>query len=474
MPRSLFRWLYRSRFAPFANLPGPEPSWPLGNAAAFARGWPWERCAEWTRDHGGLYRIFLGSTPALVVSDPDLIGEILVDRWAEFHKESPVAALAPVITRDSLFISNLPAWRAAREQNPLRQVSTGPWLARLVPTLQPVLRNLVQAWGESGPGTPLALYDQTQRLSFTTFSHAFWGRAMPAEHYDWFQTLASTGSRRMALPDAINRLNWFGPAFRLARARWYDTYEGVVREARRKLGRQASPASDSDASDSPTDLLQVSLRQGTPLNDAQLAEALATNYFGGVFSCSSALNTALWQLHQSPQELVRLRQTLGRDLPPDQPWTIGALQGCEPLEHVLREALRLQPPVPMYFRSSPSDRETTLGGIRLPPGTNLFIMQWHAHCESNFWGDPHRFRPNRWEQGFAEQHPFGSPRFFPFGRGSRACIGGDFALFYLRLALATLLSELEFEFTPGSRPKPGFFFGVMMPRGLHVRCRRRR
>lgn len=487
MPRTLFRWLNRAKFAPFADLPGPEPTWPLGNAAAFGRGWPWERCADWARDHGGLVRIFLGSSPALVVSDPALIGEILVERWTEFHKDAPCAALVPVITRESLFISNLPAWKAARENHPLRQIPAEPWHAALLEPLRATLGELGRGWVERSAAGPLELFDQTQRMTFAAFARAFWGRAVPDTHYDWFQTLARTGSWRMELPDWWNRLNWFSPRFRRARTAWYDTYQQYVREARARTGPadsvtqadstavtptgpgRGTQAIDPRVGETPCDLLHVTLAHGSPLADAQLAEALATNYFGGVFSCSSALNTALWQLANAPGELARLRAALDRDLPRDQPWTLAALTRCEPLDHVIREALRIAPPVPMYFRSSPPDRETTLGGHRLPPGTNLFVMQWYAHREDRFWEDPHVFRPSRWENGFATQHPYGSPHFFPFGRGPRACVGGDFALFHLRLALAVLVSAFDCAFTPDSRPVTEFFFGVMMPRGLRAR-----
>lgn len=471
MPRTLFRWLNRARFAPFADLPGPEPTWPLGNAAAFGRGWPWERCADWARDYGGLVRIFLGGSPALVVSDPALIGEILVDRWTEFHKDAPCAALVPVITRESLFISNLPAWKAAREQHPLRQVPPEPWHAALLEPLRATLGELGRGWVERSAARPLELFDQTQRLTFAAFARAFWGRSVPDTHYDWFQALARTGSFRMELPDWWNRLNWCSPGFHRARTAWYDTYQEFVREARAGKAGAALPNASAGAAwatDPPCDLLSVTLAHGSPLSDAQLAEALATNDFGGVFSCSSALNTALWHLTQAPEELARLREALDHELPRAQAWTLPALTACRPLDHVIREALRIAPPVPMYFRSSPLDRETTLGGHRLPPATNLFVMQWYAHREDPFWHDPHRFRPGRWEHGFAEQHPYGSPHFFPFGRGPRACVGADFALFYLRLALAVLVSECDWRFTPDSHPVTEFFFGVMMPRGLRA------
>jgi cytochrome P450 len=59
--------------------------------------------------------------------------------------------------------------------------------------------------------------------------------------------------------------------------------------------------------------------------------------------------------------------------------------------------------------------------------------------------------------------------FFSVGRGRRACVGGEFAQFSLRLTLAVFVTEFDCRFTPDSDPTTDFFFGVMMPRGLTAR-----
>ena len=444
----------------FREIPGPKPSWLVGNLPALSVDWPWLTCAKWARTYGGLFKIQLGSTPALVVSDPRLIREILCDRWQDFHKAAPHDALAPVITRESLFISNLPHWTTLRQHHPLHQVDSRLWYPRLVEPLRQTVRRQLQAWIRLSRSSRIDLHDQMQFLTFQAFGQANWGGNVPTTHYRWFQTLARTGSWRMMLPDRL--LPWMplGPFFRAARRWWYSEYDARVRAARQEAPTPAT---------APHDLLRLTLQQGTILTDPQLTEALATNYFGGVFSCSSALNTALYYLSRQPDELRRVRAAVQELLPADHNWTLEQLQACEPLEQVIREALRLRPPVPLYFRSSPVDRETTLGPYRLPPNTTLFVMQWFAHCESDYWGDPERFRPPRWDAACREQNPYGSDYFFPFGRGPRHCIGADFACFYLRLALATFLSECELQFPADSVYRQAFFFGVMMPRGLSVK-----
>jgi cytochrome P450 len=440
-----------------ADIPGPPPRFPFGTAEAFAgRRWPWEVCSDYAKEYGGVALAWLLGRPVLVVNDPDLIGEVLDTRWTDFYKDVPVAALKPVITRDSLFISNAGrGWDEARRDNPLSTVPLDEWLNRQVAPMRRVVSGAARAWVEESERGPIDLYWDTQRLIFDAFSQAFWGRTFPADRFDWFQALARTGTRRMALPRQI--LPPINPEFYADRRRWYESLQTIVREARSK----PDPAAP--------DLLNVTLTTGTRLNDFQLAEALATNFFGGVFSCSSTVNTAFYLLAKHPAEREKVARAARDELPAE--YDRAALDGCRTLEFAIRETMRFFPAVSLYFRNSAKDREVKLGGHTLPPDTPLFISNWYLHKFSPYWQEPETFAPSRWDNGVAEMNPYGSGYFFPFGRGPRTCIGSQFALLAIRLVLATLYRETELSVEGEYRQS--FFFGVMMPEGLSARFRAR-
>jgi len=316
-----------------------------------------------------------------------------------------------------------------------------------------VVAGVVRGWIGRSAGGPIDVYRETQRLMFDAFSRAFWGRTFPPDRFDWFQALARTGSRRINTPLPVLPPP-LSPEFYADRREWYATFESLVRDAR----KNPDPAA--------TDLLNVSLTLGTALSDAALAEALATNFFGGVFSCSSTVNTLLYLLARHPAERASVA-TAVRGLPAD--YGRAALDDCRPLEFALREAMRYYPAVPLYFRNSAKDRAVKLGQHLLPPDTLLFISNWYLHKYSPHWRDSDAFAPARWADGVAEANPYGSGYFFPFGRGPRACVGSAFALFVMRLVVATLFRESEPDMDPEQAYQQSFFFGVMMPKGLTAR-----
>ena len=107
---------------------------------------------------------------------------------------------------------------------------------------------------------------------------------------------------------------------------------------------------------------------------------------------------------------------------------------------VLAESMRVYPPAWASGRRVLAD--VTLGDWTLPAGSLASAVQWLTHRDPRWWPEPERFRPERWldaEGAYDESAP-GQPRgaYFPFGMGTRVCIGGAFARTEAALVLATL------------------------------------
>ncbi|MGV0102984.1 cytochrome P450 [Nostoc sp. DSM 114160] len=91
-------------------------------------------------------------------------------------------------------------------------------------------------------------------------------------------------------------------------------------------------------------------------------------------------------------------------------------------------------------------------GYELNPGTILIANIYSTHQREDLYPNPKEFQPER----FLEKQ-FSPYEFLPFGGGSRICIGGTFALFEMKLILATILANYELELVSQrpERPKYG-------------------
>src|SRR5580692_10761440 len=103
----LFRRLHGRKMAAYAGIPGPIPTFPFGNALDFLKrkGRPWEVVAGYGETFGGMALFWIGGTPVVALSDPDLIASVLGEGSAGYYKDAPKKALEPVITPRCLFIA---------------------------------------------------------------------------------------------------------------------------------------------------------------------------------------------------------------------------------------------------------------------------------------------------------------------------------------------------------------------------------
>ena len=145
------------------------------------------------------------------------------------------------------------------------------------------------------------------------------------------------------------------------------------------------------------------------------------------------------------------------------------LDACPMLGATILETLRHTTPVPLMARNVVTTAPVELGGHALPANTHLFLTSVPAHRSPDHWPEPDRFDPSRWEPGGSAADPIGSPHFFPFGQGERMCVGMPFAMTYMKVALATILSRFRVTIDPGSAYPSMYFFGVMIPRGIPAR-----
>lgn len=131
----------------------------------------------------------------------------------------------------------------------------------------------------------------------------------------------------------------------------------------------------------------------------------------------------------------------------------------------VREALRLYPPSYMLFRRT--TEPDTVAGHRIPADTRVVCPQWAIHRDPRYYDEPTAFRPDRWSAD--RDRP--DYAYFPFGGGSRACLGRRFALLELRLAVAAILRAVDLEPTPETEisPTPALTCRPEGPVALRVR-----
>ena len=184
---------------------------------------------------------------------------------------------------------------------------------------------------------------------------------------------------------------------------------------------------------------------GEQMDDEQLRDEVMTMFLAGHETTAMNLTWTLYLLSQHPQVLRRLQDELDDALGGRTPG-FEDLARLPYLEMVLKESMRLYPPVPMLARTSVED-DVVPGGYRVPAESYVLICQYTTHRSASLWENPERFDPER----FTEENLAKVPKWawYPFSVGQRKCIGDGFAMMEARLVLATLLQEALPVLVPG-------------------------
>ena len=124
----------------------------------------------------------------------------------------------------------------------------------------------------------------------------------------------------------------------------------------------------------------------------------------------------------------------------------GQLPALEYLDGAIRESLRLRPVAPFVVRKTV--KPFAAGGREYPAGVVLCPCSYLVHRREELYTEPERFRPER----FLERK-FGPHEWFPFGGGNPVCVGMPFALYEMKVLLATLLSQVRPARPAGARSR---------------------
>ncbi len=221
-------------------------------------------------------------------------------------------------------------------------------------------------------------------------------------------------------------------------------------------------APNPDGKDILSLLLAAQDESGNSMTDVELRDELMTLLLAGHETTASALSWALYWIHQLPSVYEALStELMGVDLTDEM-----AIARLPYLNAVCQETLRIYPIAPIAFPRLVIDHPYTMMGYRIPPGTMMVPCIYLTHRRPDTYPDSHQFRPERFLD-----HSFSSYEFLPFGGGNRRCVGMAFALFEMKLVLATLITRFKLKVVGDRHPKPTRR-GVTIapPRSLKIRA----
>ncbi len=202
-----------------------------------------------------------------------------------------------------------------------------------------------------------------------------------------------------------------------------DLLKGIVKE------RRNSEKKENDLLDM---LLDARYDDGSAMDEEQLIDEILILFTAGHETTSNALTFTCQLLAQHPEwqeriyEEAKQLELLNADL-----MTIATQSKV--CQQVIEESMRLYPPA--YFIDRVNKDKDTFNDFTFEPDSNLLFSVYEIHRHPKLWDNPESFQPERFKEGGRKY----SSQYFPFGAGPRKCIGNNFAMFEMVIAVSELM-----------------------------------
>jgi sterol 14alpha-demethylase len=321
-----------------------------------------------------------------------------------------------------------------RQQMLKNQALRGDMMRGHAATIEREIRRMVADWGDEGE---VDLLDWFAELTIYTTSACLIGLpfreeldASFAEHYHELER----GTDALAYVDPYADID----SFRRRDAAREELVARVQAIIDKRVARGAVPKEQRD-------LLDVLI--SIDMTADYITGIFISMMFAGHHTSSGTASWALIELMRHPEVMAEVVAELD-DLYADPHGTgavevsFQALRSIPRLEAVLKETLRLHPPLIILMRVVAEEIE--LAGHRLPPGTMVASSPRVSNRIAEDFPEPDRFDPGRYIDPRQEdlQNRW---TWIPFGAGKHRCVGNAFAMMQMKAIFSVILRDYEFE-----------------------------
>ncbi len=198
-----------------------------------------------------------------------------------------------------------------------------------------------------------------------------------------------------------------------------------------------------DTNDTHNDLLDMLINaeyeDGKKMTNEQLIDEILILFVAGHETTASALTFTLFLLANHKTKLQSATAE-SLDLTNTNSNLLTALSNFKYIKQCIEESMRLYPPAWITDRVALED--DMLGDYRIKKGTLIGISIYEMHRNTSYWTDANQFKPER----FSEKHKKKiTSCYMPFGAGPRLCIGNNFAMYEMILAINAIINKFKIE-----------------------------
>jgi PHYB activation tagged suppressor 1 len=424
---------------------------------------------SWIKLYGNNIISWYGPQPVLIITEPDLIKEVLSNKDGIYPKRK-MENLVKKLIGNGLLASEGEKWSKLRKL--ANHTFHAESLKEMIPAMIASVEAMLERWKEN-EGKEIEICEEFRILTSEVISRTAFGSSY-VEGKHIFEMLTKLG-----LIISRNDLK-----IRIPGSRFFfkssddiesdETKEIIDKSVMEIIKKRENKASTMEGGNERfgNDFLGLLIKakhetkESTRITVDDIIDECKTFYIAGQETTTTLLSWTILLLAIQTDWQDRARnevfQSFGREIPNSE-----GIARLKNINMIINETLRLYNPVVNLIRRV--KEKVKLGKYDLPEDLDVLIPPLALHLNPKIWGeDAHLFKPDRFENGVGKATNNNPTAFLPFGFGPRSCVGLSFATAEAKIALSMILQHYKFTLSPTYTHSPIQILTIRPQHGVQI------
>ncbi|KAK6133773.1 hypothetical protein DH2020_032484 [Rehmannia glutinosa] len=422
---------------------------------------------SWMKLYGNNFVHWIGTQPYIVITEPELIKEVLSNKEGTYPK-TKIKSYLKKLLGDGIVVAEGEKWLRLRKL--ANHAFHGECLKDMVPAMIASVENMLENW-RFHENKEIDVCSDFRLLTSEVISRTAFGSSYleGRKIFDMLTDLCALISRNAL------KIRFFGieKFMRTQDDIEADKIENLLRDSIMEMvKKRQDEVKTGRAQNFGNDFLGSLLKahhdtdQKNPISAVDIIDECKTFYFAGQETTYGLLSWSvlLLAIHTDWQEKARkeILELFGQENP-----NSDGIARLKMMDMIINESLRLYPPIVVNQRKS--TKGARLGNHILPANMKIHLPILVLHHNPTIWGDDaHLFKPERFSKGVAAATKNNLAAFCPFGLGPRTCVGMNFATNEAKIALSMILQRYKFKLSPNYVHSPVQVITLRPQHGVQV------
>nr|QNS29949.1 cytochrome P450 [Nothapodytes nimmoniana] len=441
--------------------PGPRKLPLIGNLHQLAGSLPHHALRDLAKKYGPLMHVQLGQVSTVVISSPEIAKQVMKTHDVIFATR-PQMLVSKIMSYDSTDIVFAPYgeyWRQIRKIC-IMELLSPKQVQALKHIREDEISNLIKLLA-SKEGTTMNLTEEIYSMTYSGTSRAAFGKkSKDQEEYISVMTEVMKLSSGFYIADLypsvgfLHSISGITKKFMNMHQQADRILEDIVNQHKIERNSTGKGKGEDQSDEYLVDVLlklQEDEKQEFRLTTRNIKAVLQDIFTAGSDASATTIEWAISEMLKNPSILRKAQDEVRQVFDGKGYVDDSELHQLKYMKLVIKETLRLHPPLPLLLPRESQDK-CEINGYQIPAKTKVLINAWAIGRDSNFWDDGECFKPERFLDSTIEFKGTNNFEYIPFGGGRRVCPGMTFGLATVELSVAKLLYHFDWKLPNEMKP----------------------